>query len=110
MEQKELNHQVGRIIKYRELEKIRNEIHAALKAVTEPWKDGPHGVGPFTGNTRESRQVESMFIIFTSTRGGAPGVDIKITNLHIEASGLGRALETMLNAKLAEVNAAMEKV
>ena len=111
MDEQEVKMQMGRVTKYRELEKVRDEIYAALKAVTEPWKDtGPHGQGPFTGNTRESRQVESMHICFTPTRGGAPAVNMSISGLHIEAWELGRAIEAMLRAKLEPINATIAKL
>lgn len=111
MKHNELKEQLARITKYRELEKIRNEIAAALKAVTEPWKDtGPCGQGPFTGNWRESREVRHMRIWFSETRGGAQAVDLQIGSMHISASELGRTLEAMLRAKLDVVDAEMAEI
>lgn len=102
--------QSERISKYRELCKRRSEIYAAIKAISSPQPDGPHGQGPFTGNTRESRRVKSMHIQFTATRGGAAPVEMHIGGLHIEASELGRALESMLREKLGPINEAIEKL
>ena len=110
MDEQELKMQMGRVTKYRELEKVRNEIYAAIKAVTKDQKDGPCGQGPFTGNTRESRKVRSMHICFTATRGGAPAVDMDIGDMHIEAWELGKAIEAMLWAKLEPINAEIAKL
>ncbi len=110
MTDQEAKQQEQRITKFRELEKLRDEIRGAISMVTEPWKDGPHGQGPFTGNTRESRRVRSIEIRFTPTLGGAPAVETKIENLGIEACALGRFLEGQLRERLALVLAEMEKV
>ena len=110
MDEQEVKMQMGRVTKYRELEKVRDEIYAAIETITKDQKDGPCGQGPFTGNTRESRQVESMHICFTPTRGGAPAVNMSISGLHIEAWELGRAIEAMLRAKLEPINAAIAKL
>lgn len=109
MKEREVVAQTARISKYRELEKMRDEIYAALKVITEP-RDVPGEQSPFTGNTRESRQIRSMKISFTETRGGAPAVEIEVPTMHIGASELGRAIESMLRAKLAVVSAEMEKL
>jgi len=111
MNESEVREQESRISKYRKLEKVRNEIGSALHAVTEPWeKTGPCGQGPFTGNTRESRRVISMKIQFSATLGGAAPVDIEISNMHIKAYELGRALESMLRSEMKLLNDEMEKV
>ena len=111
MKENEVKEQTARIIKYQELERIRNEVLHALSVVTRPWVDtGPCGQGPFTGNTRESRRVDRMLIEFTATRGGACAVSTDIVNPHIEAWELGRVLESMLREKLKTINAEMEKL
>lgn len=110
MKENEVKQQMARITQFRALERQRDEIYAALKKVTEDWKEGPHGQGPFTGNTRESRQVNSMHIRFSMTRGGADSVEIDIQGMHIEACELGQCLSRMLQAKIDELNAAMEKL
>jgi hypothetical protein len=111
MKAHEIKLQEERCLRYRALQTIRDDIQAALDAVTKPWPDtGPCGQGPFTGNTRESRQVSTMHIWFTKTRGGACAVDMTIGNMHIEAHELGRALEAMLRAKIETLNAEMDKI
>jgi hypothetical protein len=111
MIEQEVKEQMGRITRYRELERIRNEMYAALTKVTEDWKGiGPSDQGPFTGNTRESRRVRSMHVWFTKTQGGADAVDIEIPTMHIEASALGQSLASMLRAKIASIEAEMEKI
>lgn len=95
--------------KYKHLDEFRNKLYRALKTITEPWeKEGPCGQGPFTGNTRESRQVKAIKIWFTPTRGGAPAVEIEIPDCFVEAWGLGKYLESELNAKIKAVNQEIE--
>lgn len=110
MKASEVKEQEERIRQYRALEKVRDEIHAAIDAVTKPWPTGPCQQGPFTGNTRESRQVDSMTIQFSRTRGGSEAVSTEIRNMHISAWELGAALKTMLEARWALVQAEMEKI
>lgn len=110
MSEQEVKEQTARISKYRALETLRDEILNALKAVSEPWENGPCGQNPFTSNTRESRQVRSMHITFTPTRGGACAVETEIPNMHIEAWELGHALAQMLQAKLELVRTEMESL
>lgn len=110
MKELEVKEQMARISKYRDLEKVRDETDFAIKQLTEPWESGPCGQGPFTGNTRESRQVRSIHIWFSPTRGGAPEVDMCIRGLRIEAWELGKDLEAMLQVKLDAIHAEMEKL
>lgn len=99
-----------RISRFRELEKLRSEMYSALDMITAGDPTGPCGQNPFTGNTRESRQVLDMTIVFSPTRGGAPPVKMTISNPHIEASGLGQALQSLIRAKIALVTQEMDKV
>lgn len=99
--------QSERLKKYNQLTTLRTRIYKAIQTITENDPNGPHGQGPFTGNTRESRQVESMRIQFTETRGGAPPVEIWISDLNIEACELGRELEKLLRAGLVPINEAI---
>lgn len=110
MNEQEIKLQMARVTRYHELAKVRDEIRDAIKAVTEGNKDGPCGQGPFTSNTRESRQVHTMLIKFTATRGGAQAVDMNLSGLHIEAPELGRALENMLRTQLAPIVDEIEKL
>lgn len=111
MNSQEQKLQLERTETYSRLEKKRDKLYAALEAVTADWKGvGPCDQGPFTGNARESRQVESMHIKFTPTRGGAPAVELEIKNMYIEAYELGNALKEMLQDKIDQINAAMKKI
>lgn len=101
MKSTEVALQEKRLKQYRALVEIRDELDAALRGIATP---------PFTGNWRESRQVQSLTIQFTATRGGAPAVAMGLQDIHIEASDLGRALEILLQAKLTEVNGTIEKI
>lgn len=110
MKETEITELESRIVRYRKLEKYRDQIRTALDAVTKGWEDGPCGQGPFTGNYRESRQVKLLSIEFTATKGGSVAVDYEIDNLNIEASELGRFLEIALRSKLEAINAELEKI
>lgn len=110
MNEQEAKLQEERLQKYRELAFLRGQLYSALQIITEPHKEGPCGQGPFTGNTRESRQVRELQVFFSSTRGGAPAVELNIPNLNIEAWELGRALESILRAKIKLIGVEMEKI
>lgn len=99
-----------RIARFEKLEKRRDDIRHAIRKLTENWEHGPCGQGPFTSNTRESRQIQSLCIQFTPTRGGAPRAELEIDNLFVEASSFGAELRRMLERELETIQAAMEKV
>ena len=97
-----------RLSKYGKLCKARDELYKAREVITRPWTEtGPCGQGPFTGNTRESRRIDSMSIKFTATRGGSPPVGEDIFNLHIEAWDFAKAVVGLIDDKLNEVNKAI---
>ena len=111
MKIEELRVQQQRLERYQKLAAIRQEIQTALDIIKEPWTEtGPDGQGPFTGNTRESRKVLSVKIQFSATLGGACPVSIEIPAMPISAWDLGRALEGLLRAKLAEYDVAMGEI
>lgn len=110
MTEQEAGLQRNRIVAFNKLDELRQKTYAALKIVTEPWKDGPSGQGPFTGNTRESRKVHSMQINFTATRGTSPAVELKIYDLDIEASELGQFIEAQLRTRLKDIDEAITKI
>jgi hypothetical protein len=110
MNTKEAETQAGRIEKFRELQAVRDKTVWALDAITKSDPTGPCGQGPFTGNTRESRQVKCLRMSFTQTRGGSPPVEISIDDLFVEASELGRELQRMLRARLERIEKEMSEV
>ena len=110
MTSQEVNIQQTRIEQWNKLNALQNDIFAAIKQLTENRPDGPCEQNPYTGNTRESRQVIWMHIGFTKTRGGANAVEDHLSNLNLEAYDLGRALEGMLREKLKKVQAEMDKL
>ena len=99
-----------RLEQYRTLKTVRGRLESALDRLTAPWPDGPSGQNPFTGNARESRDVLSITIDFSATRGGSPAVYTKITDLNISAYDLGQAIETLIRKKLHLINAEIEKL
>lgn len=111
MTAQEAKFQADRIFKYDKLKKLRDEAYEVRARLTEEWKEnGPCGQGPFTGNTRESRKVNQLHIMFSRTRGGAREVEIKINNISIEASRLGRFLVSEVEARIASITAEIEKL
>lgn len=112
MKEHEVKEQMARITQYRALEELRNKLLKAQRALTsEDWKEkGPEGQGPFTGNFRESRQVDYVHLYFTPTRGGAAAVDLRIYELGLEAHELGSFLWEHLCKKIEAVTAEMEKL
>lgn len=103
----EIKTQTARISQYRQFEERAGEIRAALAAMKEPKVLTS---GPFTGNTRESRDVERLDIHFSPTLGGSPAVNISLRYLNVSASALGRWLETELEKQLENVQADMAKL
>lgn len=97
-----------KIAEFRKLEERRFEIDDAIRLITEDWKHGPCGQGPFTGNTRESRQIKKLDFHFTPTRGGAPACDLSVDDLFIEAPEMERVLVEMLKKQRAKITVAME--
>jgi hypothetical protein len=96
-----------RIEKYRILESAYNEASAALHSITDTQASGQ---SPFTGNTRESRRVESIHIEFSPTRGGAPAASIDLYSLGIGALECEQAICGMLQKRLESISAEMEKI
>lgn len=106
----EAKKQEERLAKFRELDARRREINEALHKLTRPWPAGPCEQGPFTGNTRESRQIASLQINFTRTRGGASEVSERLDNLLVEACEFGGMLQAMLRKQLAALDAEIDKL
>jgi hypothetical protein len=94
---------------YRALEKREEELLTAIEQITTNRTDDPNQTGPFTGNTRETRRIDSIHIGFTATLGRSPPVEMEIFNLGIEARLFGQALLVLLREKLEEVRNEMEK-
>lgn len=103
-------HEKVRLEKYKKLKDALGLAYSALEKFTKDWPHGPHGQGPYTGNTRESRQIKSMTIQFTPTRGGSEAVEDSITDMHIEAWEVGRALAGMIKKRIETIEAEMEKI
>ncbi len=81
----EANIERNRLAKFSQLSDLRRLTHEALAMIRADDVNGPQG--PFTGNTRESRDVEALRIFFSKTNGGAPAVEMTVHNLGIaEAS------------------------
>lgn len=102
--------QKKRLAAYEKLTERRQKIVKALRALTDAWPHGPHGQGPFTGNMRESRQVEDIHIVFTPTLVGSPAVETDVFDLGIEAWDLGKFLEGKLREKLAVIDKEIEQI
>lgn len=82
----------------------RNLITYAMSELRRDHPDGPRGSGPFTGNTHESRQIESLSIKFTRTRGGSPPVSLSIDDLFVEAYEFSQFLLGKLQTQRDEID------
>lgn len=113
MDAREAAQQKLRIEKFTRLDSARYSIYATRKKMNE--KSGEEGTvrshsSPFTGNTRESRNIVSLKISFSPTCGGEPPRELELTDLHIPAWALGDAIEKLLSTRLAQLNAEIEKL
>ncbi len=106
----EANIERNRLAKYNELFEARKLTYESLCAIRADDPHGPHKQGPFTGNTRESRNVVSLHIKFSTTKGGAPAVDMFIGPLNISAWQFGQSIAAMLEERLKELDKAIEEV
>jgi len=98
----------ARLEKFKILKARRQEIINALRALTEDWKEGPCGQNPYTGNTRESRDVTSIYFKFSTTKGGAPPTDHTLSDLQIPAFDVRTMLEGILRKQLGTINTDIE--
>jgi hypothetical protein len=102
--------QEDRVKRYKDLKAQADQIKSVIAAIAENDPEGPCGQGPFTTNTRESREVHSLEIYFSPTRGKSPPVKKFLSGVNISAPKLGEFLRGELRAKLAAVTEAMEKI
>lgn len=106
----EVGQQLTRIELFRKLEARQEQIRAALRVLQEPCPDGPCGQNPFTGNWRESRDVEEIKMFFTKTKGGSPEVHATIEHLLVSASALKNFLVAELSRQYDQNMIEMEKI
>ncbi len=106
----ELNHQADRVTRFKLLDALAAETHAALQRIENDYPDDPGGDNPFTTNTRESRTVINISVEFSPTKGGAAGVVHDFVRLNIPADELGQFLASKLRARLKDIDARMEVI
>jgi len=80
MTDRDLKIQAERVAAFHRLSERAAAIRKVLAEMGHPKVQDS---GPFTGNTRESRRVDSLRIFFSPTLGRAPAVDIMLTDLGI---------------------------
>jgi hypothetical protein len=97
MTDQEAKQQATRVEKYRSL----NERLTQLLDLRE--QIGTENASPFTGDYRESRQVQSLKIKFSKTRGGAPASDLTLSFLGINAYDFGQFLRKSIETQLAAI-------
>lgn len=110
MKSTEVKQMFDRVTYYQRLEKRANQLRMIIDTITEDDPTGPNGSGPFTGDWRESRKIESLLVRFTRTQGGSPPVTLDIGSLFIDAPSFGRHLEELLKKQLETIQAEMEKI
>ena len=109
MDQRDAKQLELRLKAYRTLETRYKELRKAMEQLTTNRPDDPNMTGPFTGNMMESRQIDSIDISFTATRGGSPPCEMSLHDLGIEAYEFKNHMMTLLGDKLNEVQKEMEK-
>lgn len=97
-----------RIAKFNALTTRIAEIDDTLNKMRTPEPDAPCGATPFTGNTRESRRLNSVLLCFSRTLGGAPTVNISLEKLDIPASQVGNFIETALRNQREKITEEIE--
>lgn len=110
MTAEDVKREQSRIENFNRLNEVAQRTRWVLDEITKSDPTGPCQQGPFTGNTRESRQIKSLHIEFTQTRGGSAPVKMTLDDLYISAPDLGRYLQNALKDNLARVTAEMEKI
>lgn len=100
MDDTEAKQLAGRITRFNQLKERAQHIRWALAAMEEPKVLMS---GPFTGNTRESRHVDSIRVRLTPTLGGAPAVEIELKELDVPAYEFGQWLRGNLERQLETV-------
>lgn len=81
-----------------------------LDYMRTPLEDAPCGQTPFTGNIRESRDVHSLAIQFSPTRGGASAVGMHLERLQIPAYEFGRFIEAQLEKQRTKLAGEMDAI
>lgn len=102
--------QEERLVRFRALEQALGEARVLLDQIERGGPRGKMNDSPFTGNHRESRQVDAVRIVFSATRGGDVPVDMNLNGLRIEAWKLGQFLEEQLKERIKLIAAEMEKI
>lgn len=92
--------QKSRLAKFERLTSDLETFREALNKIESDDPSGPCGQGPFTGNTRESRDVYTMHIYFSRTKGGSPPVEMYIQGLELDALKLREVLVKDLREKI----------
>ncbi len=87
MENHELSQMRLRIERYEQLQKRLVQLDDIREVMNSEF--GHHKQTAFTGNTRESRDVSTVSINFTHTKGGEPPVSMNLNHLNIPATTIG---------------------
>lgn len=96
--------------RYETLSALRKKFQRVIDMVTASDPNGPCEQGPFTGNTRESREVEGMVMSFSKTKGGSEKVVMEIDGLNINAFEFGKFLCSQARAKLMSIEAEISQL
>lgn len=93
MNDQDVAFQFDRITRYKELKARAEQIRFSIQILEESST-----TSPFTGNTRESRKVDRMTIVFTASEGG----DVPVTRIFDALMIPATALHALLTAHLRE--------
>lgn len=110
MTHNESEQQKKRLAEYDRLSQAAQGFRDALNKIEADDPDGPCGQGPFTGNTRESRDVLSLEVFFSRTKGGSAPVKKYLDGLKLGAWKLRALLAEDLREKIKTLEAAIEAI
>lgn len=100
-----------KIARFRKLADRRAQLQNTLNSIFADDPNGPCEKGPFTGNTRESRQLKSMRIYFTATKGGAEETSRELFNLEgFGAYEFGQLLHTQVKIQINMIDEEITKL
>lgn len=110
MTPQDAKHMEDRLGQYRVIESRVQKIRDAINQLTVNREDDPNGQNPFTGNARESRQIDGIDIQFTKTRGGSPPVAMSMFDLGIEAADFKNAMLSLLRKLLSDAMSELDEL
>lgn len=94
--------------------KLTQEEKDCYRVIRELERDRPEDEGcrktPFSGDTRENRNIRKIEIYFTETQGGAPATDATIDLVAVNAYHFRKWLESTMRERIKEIEEELSKL